>query len=84
LGYFTFNNSTCTWDNDGTVKPTEQQQKELLGYLLSTISLVLGIMMEPHNLQHQKKQTVGILFTFNNSTCTWTMMEPHNLQHQKK
>jgi hypothetical protein len=51
---FTFNDSTCNWDNDGTAKPTEPTS-ELLGYFYSTILLVLGIMMEPHNLQHQKK-----------------------------
>jgi hypothetical protein len=52
---FTFNNSTCTWDND-----------------------------EPHNLQHQKKQTVGILLLSTILLVLGIMMEPHNLQHQKK
>jgi hypothetical protein len=52
LGYFHFQQSTCTWDNDGTAQPEKSETVGIL--LLSTILLVLGIMMEPHNLQHQK------------------------------
>jgi hypothetical protein len=55
LGYFTFNNSTCNWDNDGTAQPAAPEKQTVGILLLSTILLVLGIMMEPHNLQHQKK-----------------------------
>jgi hypothetical protein len=29
---FTFNTSTCTWDNDGTAKPAAPEKSELLGY----------------------------------------------------
>jgi hypothetical protein len=43
--------------------------------------LVLGIMMEPHNLQHQKK--CWDTFTFNNSTCTWDNDGTANLQQEK-
>jgi hypothetical protein len=70
LGYFTFNTSTCTWDNDGT-KPAAPEKANCWDTLLSTPLLVLGIMMELHNLQHQKKVNCWDTFTFNNSTCTW-------------
>jgi hypothetical protein len=67
LGYFTFN--TSTWDNDGTASLS--QQSELLGYFTFNILLVLGIMMEPHNLQHQKSKLLGYFTLLNTSTCTW-------------
>jgi hypothetical protein len=39
---FTFNNSTCTWDNDGTTH-LQHQKKQTVGILLlSTPLLVLG------------------------------------------
>jgi hypothetical protein len=53
LGYFTFNNSTL--DNDGTAQPAAPEKQTVGILLLSTIQPVLGIMMVPHNLQHQKK-----------------------------
>jgi hypothetical protein len=78
LGYFTFNSTY--WDNDGPAKPFEKNK--LLGYFLSTILLVRGIMMNVTKPAAPEKQTVGILSTFN--TSTWDNDGTANLQHQKK
>jgi hypothetical protein len=43
------------------LKPTGANKSELLGYFTFNNSTCTWIMMELHNLQHQKKQTVGIL-----------------------
>jgi hypothetical protein len=79
LGYFTFN--TSTWDNDGTASLS--QQSELLGYFTFNILLVLGIMMEPHNLQHQKSKLLGYFTLLNTSTCTWDRWNRTTLQQEK-
>jgi hypothetical protein len=59
-----------------------QKKSKLLGYLLSTIQLVLGIMMDAQP-KAPKSELLGY-FTFNTSTCTWDDGYTHNLQHQKK
>jgi hypothetical protein len=61
LGYFYSTTSTCTWDNDGTTTTCSTRKSELLGYLLSTPLLVLGIMMEPHN-HHRKNKLLGYFY----------------------
>jgi hypothetical protein len=68
LGYFTFNNSTCTWDNDEPLQPAAPEKQTVGILLLSTILLVLGIMMVQHSTR--KNKLLGY-FAFNNSTCTW-------------
>jgi hypothetical protein len=79
---FTFNNSTCTWDNDGTAQPAAPKKAKTVGILLlSTPLLVLGIMME-HKPAAPEKQTVGILLT--PLLVLGIMMVQLNLQHQKK
>jgi hypothetical protein len=50
LGYFTFNSTY--WDNDGPAKPFEKNK--LLGYFLSTILLVRGIMMNHQTCSTRK------------------------------
>jgi putative Mn2+ efflux pump MntP len=71
LGYFTQHHSTCTWDNDGTAQPAAPEKVNCWDTFTFNILLVLGIMMVPHNLQHQKKSELLGYFTFNTSTCTW-------------
>jgi hypothetical protein len=71
------------WDNDGTAKPTEPTKVNCWDAHFQHLYLYVGIMMV-HNLQHQKKQTVGILLLSTILLVLGIMMEPHNLQHQKK
>jgi hypothetical protein len=66
--YFTFNNSTCTWDNDGTAKPWARK-KWTVGILLLSTFYFTGIMMN-HKPAAPEKVNCWDTFTFNNSTCT--------------
>jgi hypothetical protein len=75
LGYFTFNNSTCTWDNDGTAQPAApEKEANCWDTLLSTPLLVRGIMMEPLNLRANKSKLLGY-FYFQQFYLYWIMME---------
>jgi hypothetical protein len=73
LGYFTLNNSTCTWDNDGTTQPAAE--KVTVGILLlSTPLLVLGIMMDFHVTE---KKLLGYFYFQQFNLLLGIMMEPH-------
>jgi hypothetical protein len=50
---FTFNNSTCTWDNDGTAKPAANKRTVGILYFQQSL-LVLGIMMEQQTCSTRK------------------------------
>jgi hypothetical protein len=54
-GILYFQQSTCTWDNDGTADPAPEKSKTVGILLLSTILLVLGTMMEPRTTCSTRK-----------------------------
>jgi hypothetical protein len=74
-GYFTFNTSTCTWDNDGTAQPAAPTKWTVGILLLSTIQLVRGCDGTATNL---KEWTVGILLLSTIQLVLGTMMELHS------
>jgi hypothetical protein len=82
LGYFTFNNSTCTWDNDGTAQPAAPEKA--VGILLLSTILGTWIMMEQLNLQTRKSKLLGPLLLSTILPVLGIMMEPHNHQQKKK
>jgi hypothetical protein len=79
---FTFNNSTCTWDNDGTAKPNKEKS-ELLGYFTFNNSTCTWDNDGTANNHSRKSELLGY-FTFNNLLVLGIMMEQLNLMSQQK
>jgi hypothetical protein len=68
LGYFTFNDSTCNWDNDGTTQPTTKKVN-----CWDTLPTILLVDNDGTNgtTCSTRKVNCWDTFTFNTSTCTW-------------
>jgi hypothetical protein len=79
---FTFNNSTCTWDNDGTTQPAAPEKTNCWDYF-QHLYCTWDNDGTAKPTAPTRKLTVGILLLSTILLVLGTMMM-HNLQHQKK